>query len=59
MPGKLSTTEPYLFNKIFLDFVGLMAEYWVGKQVIVHLGVFGLDVVIRASCVAPPQSLYF
>lgn len=41
------------FSKVF-RFCKAYIEYWVGKQVIVHLGVFGLDIIIRTGSIAPP-----
>lgn len=35
-----------IFGKFF-RFYKPNIEYWVGKQAIVHLGVFGLDIIIK------------
>lgn len=44
-----------LFSKFFM-FSKHNNVYWVGKEAIVHSGVFGLDItIIRTGPIAPPQ----
>lgn len=44
-----------LFSKFFM-FSKHNNGYWVGKEAIVHSGVFGLDItIIRTGPIAPPQ----